>query len=144
MTDLMSKLRMTTAEESGMIERSNRPAPIISQDTDHRATAKAIAARAARTRGLASIIKRALEPSRVVRKSWNTSDPRSIQAVETQVYFDVMAAHAITPLDLERLHAMTAPAFKREILGIMTHLDRHAAEFRNDYRPTTALEEPQP
>lgn len=142
MSDLLGKIRLTTAHESAMIEQANKPAPVMPRTirpADQR-TARSIAQRAARTRGLAGWIKTALEPSRTVRKSWKVSDPRTRAAVETQVYFDVMAAHAITPLDLERLHAMTAPAFKQEIRGIMTHLDRHAALFRNDYRPTTALE----
>lgn len=144
MTDLMSKVRLTTAQDSAMLEQASKPAPIISASTDHRALARSIAARAARTHGLAGTIKRALEPSRITRASWKVSDPRSIAAVETQVYFDVMAANAITPLDLERLERLTPKAFKREILGIINNLDRQHAAFRNDHRPITALEEPQP
>lgn len=142
MTDLMSKMRLTTAQDSAMLEQASKPAPIISANTDTRALARSIAARAARTHGLAGTIKRALEPSRITRASWKVTDPRSIAAVETQVYFDVMAANAITPLDLQRLDRMSTADFKQEVLGIITHLDRRAATFTNDYRPATALEGP--
>lgn len=136
-------MRVTIATRSDMAAAAPPPPkPITPKNMtdEQRATIAAIGERAATTRGLAGEIRGMLADARIIRRSWRVSDPRVRNAITRQVTLDVMAAHAITPLDLPDLHALPAPAFRREIIGIVENLDRRGAQWRNDHRPATTLE----